>query len=124
MKVLLGVGVTVLVLGLLTVTVKCERPAVVNVGAVFTFNSITGRAAKTAMEIAVSDVNGDPTILNGTKLNLIMVDANSSAFMGAIGGTSFLLHVYVSLSLILGSEFNFLYYDNGCILLIVSRSFE
>nr|GMD38471.1 glutamate receptor 3.7-like isoform X1 [Ipomoea batatas] len=76
---------TVLVLGLLTVTVKCERPAVVNVGAVFTFNSVTGRAAKTAMEIAVSDVNGDPTILNGTKLNLIKVDANSSAFMGSIG---------------------------------------
>nr|GMD78488.1 glutamate receptor 3.7 [Ipomoea batatas] len=65
--------------------VECERPAVVNVGAAFTFNSVTGRAAKTAMEIAVSDVNGDPTILNGTKLNLIKVDANSSAFMGSIG---------------------------------------
>ncbi|XP_019159052.1 PREDICTED: glutamate receptor 3.7-like isoform X4 [Ipomoea nil] len=85
MKLLLAVGMAILVLGLLTVTVKCERPAVVNVGAVFTFNSVSGRAAKTAMEIAVSDVNGDPSILNGTKLNLIKVDANSSAFLGSIG---------------------------------------
>lgn len=62
------------------------RPASVNIGAVFSFDSIIGRAAKTAMEMAVSDVNEDPTVLKGTKLNLIMKDAMCNAFLGSIGG--------------------------------------
>ncbi|RZB83676.1 glutamate receptor 3.7-like isoform X1 [Glycine soja] len=61
------------------------RPASVNIGAVFSFDSIIGRAAKTAMEMAVSDVNEDPTVLMGTKLNLIMKDAMCNAFLGSIG---------------------------------------
>ncbi|CAN4103478.1 unnamed protein product [Withania somnifera] len=64
---------------------NCERPDVVNVGAVFAFDSVTGRAAKTAMELAVSDINGDPRILNGTRLNLIMEDSGCSVFEGTIG---------------------------------------
>lgn len=68
---------------------NCERPDVVNVGAVFAFNSVIGRAAKKAMELAVSDINGDPNILNGTSLNLIMEDSICSVFKGSIGGTYF-----------------------------------
>ncbi|KAK4366684.1 hypothetical protein RND71_014564 [Anisodus tanguticus] len=64
---------------------KCERPDVVNVGAVLSFDSVIGRAAKTVMELAVSDINGDPGILNGTRLNLIMEDSDCSVFKGSIG---------------------------------------
>lgn len=64
------------------------RPASVNIGAVFAFDSVIGRVAKEAMEMAVSDVNGDPTVLNGTKLNLIMKDAMCNAFLGSIGGAN------------------------------------
>nr|BAL15054.1 glutamate receptor 3.1 [Solanum lycopersicum] len=45
-----------------------------------------GRAVKKAMELAVSDINGDPSILNGTSLNLIMEDSECSVFKGSIGG--------------------------------------
>ncbi|KAG7034969.1 Glutamate receptor 3.7, partial [Cucurbita argyrosperma subsp. argyrosperma] len=63
----------------------CQRPAVVNIGAVFTFDSVIGRAAKVAMEAAVSDVNADPSILNGTKLNLVMADTHCNVLLGSIG---------------------------------------
>lgn len=63
-----------------------RRPESVNIGAVFAFDTVIGRAAKTAMEMAVSDVNEDPTVLMGTKLNLIMKDAMCNAFLGSIGG--------------------------------------
>ncbi|CAK7348968.1 unnamed protein product [Dovyalis caffra] len=65
--------------------VSCQRPAVVNLGALFTFDSVIGKAAKPAIEAAVSDVNNDSRILNGTKLNLLMDDANSSVFLGSVG---------------------------------------
>ncbi|KGN63257.1 glutamate receptor 3.7 [Cucumis sativus] len=69
----------------LTGSACCQRPAVVNIGAVFTFDSIIGRAAKVAMEAAVSDVNADPSILNGTKLNLVMADTHCNVLLGSIG---------------------------------------
>ncbi|CAH9116456.1 unnamed protein product [Cuscuta europaea] len=92
--VVVGKAFAFLVLGFLILTVKCgseeKRPpppaeAVVNVGAVFTFNSVIGRAAKAALDIALSDINEDPSILHSTKLNLTMVDANSSPFLATIG---------------------------------------
>ncbi|KAF5458353.1 hypothetical protein F2P56_022386 [Juglans regia] len=69
----------------LTVSVHSQSPAVVNIGAIFTYNSVIGRAAKIAMEAAVSDVNADPTILNGTELKLLTDDAKCSVFLGAVG---------------------------------------
>lgn len=66
--------------------VSCQRPAVVNLGAIFTFDSVIGKAAKPAMEAAVSDINNDIRILNGTKLNLLMDDVNCSVFLGSVGG--------------------------------------
>ncbi|KAJ4845628.1 hypothetical protein Tsubulata_046136 [Turnera subulata] len=61
-----------------------HRPALVNIGAIFTFDSVIGRAAKPALEAAVSDVNNDTRILKGTELRLIMKDARCNIFMGAI----------------------------------------
>ncbi|XP_052178964.1 glutamate receptor 3.7 isoform X3 [Diospyros lotus] len=75
---------SLLVLILLGHSVCCQRPAVVNVGAIFSFDSVIGRVAKAAMEAAASNINEEPSILNGTKLNLIVEDANCSVFMGAI----------------------------------------
>lgn len=70
--------------------VNCqEKPGVVNVGAIFTFDSVIGKVAKAAMEVAVSDINKDPRILNGTQLKLIMEDASCSVFMGSIRGIIF-----------------------------------
>lgn len=72
---------------LLTASFYCQKPSVVNIGAIFTFNSVIGRVAKPAIEAAVSDVNADSTILKGTELKLYMEDADSSAFLGSIEGT-------------------------------------
>ncbi|KAK6918873.1 Receptor, ligand binding region [Dillenia turbinata] len=76
------VFVWVLVWVLLCGSVECQRPSVVNVGAVFSFNSVIGRAAKPAMLAAVSAVNADQRVLNGTKLKLIMEDADCNVFVG------------------------------------------
>uniref|UniRef100_A0A2P2J985 Glutamate receptor n=3 Tax=Rhizophora mucronata TaxID=61149 RepID=A0A2P2J985_RHIMU len=64
--------------------VCCQKPAVVNIGAILTFDSVIGRVAKLAMEAAVSDVNEDPKILSGTELRLIMKDTDCSAFLGSV----------------------------------------
>ncbi|PWA46481.1 glutamate receptor 5 [Artemisia annua] len=62
-----------------------KRPDVVHVGALFSFHSVIGKAAKIAMEEAVIDVNNDFKILNGTKMKLFMDDTNCSVFKGSIG---------------------------------------
>lgn len=65
-----------------------ERPSVVNIGAVLTYDSLIGGVAKAAIEAAVADINADETVLRGTRLNLIMQDSNCSAFIGSIAGKS------------------------------------
>lgn len=59
---------------------------VVNIGALFTVNSVIGRSVKPAIMAAVDDVNSDSGILQGTRLNLIMRDTNCSGFLGTIEG--------------------------------------
>lgn len=86
-----AVAFTLLELVFLHNIVYCENPAVVKVGAVFTFDSVIGRGAKTAMEMAVEDVNSDPNILNGTEMKVIMEDLRCSVFMGSIKGCVSLL---------------------------------
>lgn len=76
------------------------RPSSVNIGAVFAFDSVIGRVAKEAMQMAVSDVNADPTVLKGTILNLIPKDAVCNAFLGAIGGANPQPHHFLSLFLL------------------------
>lgn len=68
-------------------TVSSRRPSVVNVGALFTVNSVIGRSVKPAVLAAIDDVNSSPTVLKGTKLNLILHDTNCSGFLGTIEGT-------------------------------------
>ncbi|XP_073009428.1 glutamate receptor 3.7 [Typha latifolia] len=65
--------------------IHCERPAVVNIGAVLTYDSLIGGVAKVAIEAAVDDINADTTVLAGTQLNLLMHDSNCSAFLGSVG---------------------------------------
>ncbi|KAK9155766.1 hypothetical protein Sjap_003246 [Stephania japonica] len=60
------------------------RPRVINVGALFTFNSTIGRAAMPAIQAAVADVNSDSTILAGTTLKVITQDTNCSGFIGTV----------------------------------------
>ncbi|CAA7019317.1 unnamed protein product [Microthlaspi erraticum] len=57
------------------------RPQVVNIGSVFTFNSLIGRVIKVAMETAIEDVNANPSVLNNTKLRIIMHDTKFNGFM-------------------------------------------
>lgn len=65
-------------------SVSPSRPSVVNIGALFTFNSFIGRSAKPAIAAAVEDVNSDSSILKGVTLNLILHDTNCSGFLGTI----------------------------------------
>ncbi|KAI5020202.1 hypothetical protein ZWY2020_045090 [Hordeum vulgare] len=60
------------------------RPSEVAVGALFTYDSVIGRAARLAIELAVDDVNADRTVLAGTRLSLIAQDTNCSGFVGTI----------------------------------------
>ncbi|XP_065041947.1 glutamate receptor 3.5-like [Musa acuminata AAA Group] len=59
-------------------------PSAVNVGALFTFDSTIGRAAKLAIELAVEDVNSSPSVLAGTRFNLYAQDTYCSGFFGII----------------------------------------
>lgn len=66
-----------------------QRPSTVNIGAILSFNSTIGRVAKVAIEAAVDDINSNPTVLNGTKLNVSMQDTKlSTGFLGIIDCTS------------------------------------
>lgn len=86
MKFTVMIPLTLSILIILGGSVYCERPSVVNVGAIFSFDSVIGRVANAAMEAAASDINADPRILSGTELKLIMEDTNCSVFMGSIEG--------------------------------------
>ncbi|GJU37053.1 glutamate receptor 3.4-like protein [Tanacetum coccineum] len=61
-----------------------RMPNVVNVGALFTVNSVIGRSVKPAIVAAIKDVNSSPTILRETTLNLISYDTNCSGFLGTM----------------------------------------
>ncbi|GAB4825157.1 hypothetical protein Ancab_008032 [Ancistrocladus abbreviatus] len=63
-----------------------STPRSVNIGALFTFNSAIGRAAKPAILAAIDDINSNSSILPGTKLNLIFYDTNCSGFLGTMEG--------------------------------------
>ncbi|EHA8587112.1 glutamate receptor 3.7 [Cocos nucifera] len=66
------------------------RPAVVNIGAVLTYDSFIGGVAKAAIEAAVADVNSNKSVLGGTRLNLVMENSNCSVFFGSLGAFSVL----------------------------------
>ncbi|KAK7311028.1 hypothetical protein RJT34_08890 [Clitoria ternatea] len=70
--------------------VSTSRPTLVNVGAIFNFDSTIGKVAKIAMEEAVKDVNADNTILHGTKLVLTSQNSNCSGFLGMVQALRFM----------------------------------
>eukprot|EP00268_Persea_americana_P047357 TRINITY_DN4929_c2_g1_i1.p1 TRINITY_DN4929_c2_g1~~TRINITY_DN4929_c2_g1_i1.p1 ORF type:complete len:952 (-),score=187.96 TRINITY_DN4929_c2_g1_i1:109-2964(-) len=61
-----------------------SRPTSVTIGAMVMFDSVIGRAAQAAIAAAVDDVNANPNVLAGTKLNIIMEDTICSGFLGTI----------------------------------------
>ncbi|XP_048491891.1 glutamate receptor 3.4 isoform X2 [Beta vulgaris subsp. vulgaris] len=61
-----------------------SRPKSVNIGALFTFNSVIGRAVKPAIAAAVDDINSNSSLLEGTTINLIFHDTNCSGFLGTM----------------------------------------
>lgn len=63
-----------------------SRPSVVNIGAIFSFDSYIGRVAKIAIEEAVKDVNANSSILPGTKLAVTMQNSNCTGFQGMVEG--------------------------------------
>lgn len=80
---ILCMGVPVKVVGR---NVSSSKQAVINIGALFTVNSVIGRSVKPAIKAAVDDVNSDSSILQGKHLNLIMSDTNCSGFLGTVEG--------------------------------------
>lgn len=60
------------------------QPAVVNIGAMFNFDSIIGRVAKIAIDEALKDVNSNSSILKGTKLSVTLQDTNCNGFLGMV----------------------------------------
>ncbi|GLJ46358.1 hypothetical protein SUGI_0977190 [Cryptomeria japonica] len=66
-----------------------RRSETVNVGALFAVNSAFGKMAKKAVELAVEDVNGNFSVLNGTKLVMTFMDSNCSTFLGTFAGTHY-----------------------------------
>lgn len=79
----------------------------------FTFNSIIGRVAKPALELAVKDVNSNETLLNGTKLKLTMVDSNCNVFVGTAEGlqTNVFLRLTFPLFVFTKKDFD----NSGCL---------
>lgn len=74
-----------------------SRPEVVKIGSILTFDSIIGKVAKIALEAAVKDVNSDPMVLNGTKLELTIHDSNSSGFVSVMEALNFMENESVAL---------------------------
>ncbi|EER95721.2 glutamate receptor 3.4 [Sorghum bicolor] len=68
----------------LPVTLQAARPTNITIGALFAFDSVIGRSARTAIQLAVDDVNRDPTVLSGTNLSVIFQDTKCSGFVATI----------------------------------------
>ena len=88
------------------VTNISTRPSVVKVGAILAYKSTIGKVAKVAIEAAIEDVNSDPTVLAGTKIQLTMHDSHYNGFLGIVESKSFVynpcLFVHLSYSLKVG----------------------
>ncbi|GAB4848373.1 hypothetical protein Ancab_003068 [Ancistrocladus abbreviatus] len=67
-----------------------SRPEVVNIGAILAVDSIVGKVAKVAIEAALDDVNSNPDVLPGAKLNILMLDSNYSGFLGIVEALQFM----------------------------------
>ena len=84
------------------------RPSVVSVGSILRFNSTTGGVSAVAIHAALEDINSDPTVLNGTTLQVDMRDTNcDDGFLGMVEGRPcliplpFVLHSLIACACIL-----------------------
>ena len=67
------------------------RPSVVSIGSILQFNSPTGGVSAVAIHAALEDINSDPTVLNGTTLQVDMRDINcDDGFLGMVEGVDHL----------------------------------
>lgn len=73
-----------------TLSVAFSQSDMVNIGTILTLKTINGRVASIAMKTAVDDINSDPNILPGKKLNLTFHDANFSGFLSIIGALKYM----------------------------------
>ncbi|XP_031107179.1 glutamate receptor 3.3-like isoform X2 [Ipomoea triloba] len=60
------------------------KPSVVNVGCILTLRSDIGKITKSVIETALEDINSNPDVLGGTKLNLSIVDDRNSGLLGIV----------------------------------------
>lgn len=94
-------------------TTVSTRPDVVNIASILTFDSIIGKVAKIALEAAVEDVNSDPTILNGTRLNITLHDSKYSGFMSMMAGN--ICFVYYIIFVQVSYTYSYTYGPSGLI---------
>ncbi|XP_062217966.1 glutamate receptor 3.1-like isoform X1 [Phragmites australis] len=67
------------------------RPSVVNIGSILRFNSTIGGVSAVAIRAALEDINSDPTILNGTALQVDMRDTNcDDGFLAMVQALQFM----------------------------------
>nr|GMC85451.1 glutamate receptor 3.6-like [Ipomoea batatas] len=60
------------------------RPSVVNIGCILTLTSNVGKITKLVIQTAVEDINSNPAVLGGTKLNITFLDNKSNGLLGII----------------------------------------
>ncbi|KAL2926088.1 Glutamate receptor 3.3 [Bienertia sinuspersici] len=60
------------------------RPALINIGALFNFNSTIGKVAKIAIQEAVDDIYSNSSILNGYTLNITLKESVCNGFLGFV----------------------------------------
>lgn len=56
-----------------------------NIGAIFSLQTVSGRTSEIAIKAAVDDINSDPSVLGGRQLALHIHDSNSSGFLSIMG---------------------------------------
>eukprot|EP01018_Ginkgo_biloba_P026530 Gb_20613 [translate_table: standard] len=60
-----------------------QPPETVNVGAIIAWETTAGKVAKSAIELAIEDVNSNTNVLKGTQLHVDIRDSRSDAVEGA-----------------------------------------
>ena len=60
--------------------------SVIHVGALISYDTIIGRVARKAIQMALDEINKDKNLLNNSELVLHMLDTNCSAFLGVAAG--------------------------------------
>ncbi|GLJ41421.1 hypothetical protein SUGI_0857380 [Cryptomeria japonica] len=64
-----------------------DRPSI-NIGAIIAFDTVNGKIARTAIELAVEEVNRNTGVLNGTLLNIHIRGSTQDALTGASAGNN------------------------------------